>query len=119
MLGSDRGPVTGAAAAASNPLAEPVTAGEYLRTLEEERRLHLNSWVGTPQYMAPEIVAREAYTKAVDFWAAGIVCYDCLVGSTPFNPRVGSGDPQEMHKMDAVSWLRALGALALRLHYFL
>ena len=51
--------------------------------------------------MAPEIVARsQLYTKSVDIWAAGVVCYDCLVGATIFNPR--HKDAPAMANMDQV-----------------
>ncbi|CAD7941383.1 unnamed protein product [Amoebophrya sp. A120] len=95
---------------------EKVTVGEYLHSLEQDKRRHLNSWVGTPQYMAPEIVNRETYTKAVDFWAAGVVMYDCLVGSTPFNPRVGEAEPPQIQKADAVT--RVIYKIQKWQHYF-
>lgn len=40
--------------------------------------------VGTPDYLAPEILLREGYSNAVDFWALGVVLYQFLVGETPF-----------------------------------
>eukprot|EP00392_Amoebophrya_sp_AT5.2_P016456 g16718.t1 len=92
------------------------TVQEYLRNLEQDKRRHLNSWVGTPQYMAPEIVNRETYTKLVDFWAAGVVMYDCLVGSTPFNPRVGESEPPQIQKADAVT--RVIYKIQKWQHYF-
>ncbi|CAD7929357.1 unnamed protein product [Amoebophrya sp. A25] len=95
---------------------QTVTVEDYLANLENDRRRHLNSWVGTPQYMAPEIVNRETYTKSVDFWAAGVVMYDCLVGSTPFNPRVGESEPPQIQKADAVT--RVIYKIQKWQHYF-
>lgn len=40
--------------------------------------------VGTPEYVAPEIIAKEGHGKAVDWWAFGIVLFEILLGYTPF-----------------------------------
>lgn len=39
---------------------------------------------GTCEYMAPEILKEEGYTKNVDWWAVGILIYEMLIGKTPF-----------------------------------
>lgn len=41
-------------------------------------------YVGTPGYVAPEIVKREPYGPAVDMWACGVVLYIMLSGKMPF-----------------------------------
>ena len=40
---------------------------------------------GTPDYIAPEILDRKPYDKAVDFWALGVLLYEMLTGEAPFN----------------------------------
>ena len=40
--------------------------------------------LGTPSYMAPEIVLRKAYDKSVDIWALGVMVYVILTGMPPF-----------------------------------
>ncbi|XP_045625988.2 serine/threonine-protein kinase H1 homolog [Procambarus clarkii] len=42
---------------------------------------------GTPEYIAPEMVARRLYTNAVDLWAVGVITYILLRGDFPFFDR--------------------------------
>lgn len=42
------------------------------------------SLIGTPEYMAPEILQDVPYDYAVDFWSLGCVMFDMLTGSPPF-----------------------------------
>jgi serine/threonine protein kinase len=39
---------------------------------------------GALEYMAPEVLRREVYTKAVDWWALGVLMYEMLTGLPPF-----------------------------------
>ena len=39
---------------------------------------------GTPEYMAPEVIRGEGTIPASDLYAAGVVCYQLLTGTTPF-----------------------------------
>lgn len=41
--------------------------------------------VGTPQYMAPEVVERKPYGCAVDMWGAGVLLFILLGGYPPFS----------------------------------
>ncbi|XP_057321919.1 cGMP-dependent protein kinase, isozyme 1-like isoform X2 [Microplitis mediator] len=42
------------------------------------------SFVGTSEYMAPELILKEGHDRAVDFWALGIVIYELLTRKLPF-----------------------------------
>ena len=35
---------------------------------------------GTPGYMAPEVMCRQNHTQSVDFFAVGVMAYECMFG---------------------------------------
>lgn len=39
---------------------------------------------GTPEYLAPEVIKGNKYTKAVDWWSVGILIFEMLTGAPPF-----------------------------------
>ena len=40
--------------------------------------------LGTPHYMAPEVILGQSYDFSVDLWSLGIMLYEFLCGGVPF-----------------------------------
>ncbi|KAK4759316.1 hypothetical protein SAY87_022447 [Trapa incisa] len=70
------GPQISSSNAAVELVAEPTSARSM-------------SFVGTHEYLAPEIIKGEGHGSAVDWWTFGIFLYELLFGKTPFK---GSGN---------------------------
>lgn len=51
---------------------------------EGQEETGCKSIIGTPEYMAPEILKGESYDYAVDWWSLGCVIYDMMSGKPPF-----------------------------------
>ena len=47
----------------------------------------LSQVLGSPLYMAPEIVREERYDKSVDIWSVGVIAHILLSGCPPFYGR--------------------------------
>ena len=49
---------------------------------EADNQLKVN--LGTPLYMAPEIIKRQPYGTGVDIWAVGVIAHLVLTGKPPY-----------------------------------
>jgi len=45
------------------------------------------SFLGTPEYMSPEIVKRQGYDHAADYWALGCLVHEMMAGNSPTQAR--------------------------------
>lgn len=66
----------------------PVVKGSAQSTLVDTKicsnGFRTNSFVGTEEYIAPEVIRGNGHTAAVDWWTLGILTYEMLFGFTPF-----------------------------------
>ncbi|XP_059084100.1 serine/threonine-protein kinase Warts-like isoform X2 [Tigriopus californicus] len=61
-----------------------------MKPLERRKRQQLqrcmaHSLVGTPNYIAPEVLLRHGYTQLCDWWSVGVILYEMIIGSPPFH----------------------------------
>lgn len=62
------------------------------------------STVGTPDYIAPEVLAQKGYGKECDWWSMGVILYECLVGYPPFY----ADEPMQTCRK-IINWRQAFG----------
>ncbi|KAH9982055.1 kinase-like protein [Lactifluus volemus] len=61
------------------------------RSIRNEDLRYADSIVGSPDYMAPEVLRGKPYSYAVDFWSLGCILFEFLAGFPPFS----GGTPDE------------------------
>ncbi|KAM3165593.1 Protein kinase domain-containing protein [Lachancea thermotolerans] len=67
-----------------NPVVKGSAQASLLDTKICSDGFRTNSFVGTEEYIAPEVIRGNGHTAAVDWWTLGILIYEMLFGFTPF-----------------------------------
>ncbi|OMJ24148.1 putative serine/threonine-protein kinase CCRP1 [Smittium culicis] len=78
-----------------------VKIGDFgLSALLESRADRKTSFLGTLNYLSPEVVlrAKKGHSFGVDVWALGVYLYVMLVGKTPFAPKQKPAKPEHYYK---------------------
>jgi len=88
-----------------------------LKTLERRRRREhqrclAHSLVGTPNYIAPEVLLRTGYTQQCDWWSVGVILYEMLVGQPPFMANTPAETQYKVNiLLETLSWRIKLNQL--------
>lgn len=53
-------------------------------TKEDTKTINLNTFCGTLDFMAPEVITGKGYNNKCDLWSIGVIAYNMLAGFTPF-----------------------------------
>ena len=77
-----------------------ITDKGYIKIIDfgtvKEIKDRTTTTVGTPQYMAPEMVNGTGYSFQVDMWAIAVCMYELFCGKVPFGE--DTEDPMEIYK---------------------
>eukprot|EP00037_Helgoeca_nana_P033560 m.418458 g.418458 ORF g.418458 m.418458 type:complete len:352 (+) comp30949_c0_seq1:67-1122(+) len=77
------GPAAPAAAAGADDPKTWLPARKRTQSVEHRQELDLDSFTGTPKYMAPEAVSSDANTPLSDVWSLGISTIEMATGKCP------------------------------------
>lgn len=81
----------------------PAERGSLYKMMRAQNVQHADSLVGSPDYMAPEVLRRRPYGASVDYWSLGCILFECMCGFPPF-----SGKTPDETWANLKNWYRVL-----------
>lgn len=64
----------------------------FARTVDNVEELLFLTFLGSPLYMAPQILAKEKFSSKCDIWSLGVTIFEILYGRPPYNAK----NPKEL-----------------------
>ncbi|XP_020519544.1 probable serine/threonine protein kinase IREH1 isoform X1 [Amborella trichopoda] len=77
--------LSGPAVGGTSLLGEDEPQVSVLEQSDQRERRQKRSAVGTPDYLAPEILLGTGHGTTADWWSVGVILFELLVGIPPFN----------------------------------
>ena len=102
----------------SNEWGDPSNCrcGDRLKPLErraarQHQRCLAHSLVGTPNYIAPEVLLRTGYTQLCDWWSVGVILFEMLVGQPPFLAQTPFETQMKVTIHDKIAWISVMNGV--------
>lgn len=93
-----------------NDIQNEMNVDEKFDSWKKKRRKLAFSEVGTPDYMAPEVInPQNGYGKECDWWSVGVIMFEMLIGFPPFyTESTGGGIGETFQKI--ANWEESVSA---------